>query len=262
MPKISWNSEDFRNPQDSSGTSTEKISGGGLKQGYFHGSTTRGLVAYYPMDSGSGSTILDGALDNDGTINGASWTTDSKIGEACLSFDGTDDYVNHGVGYPSDQVFTISAWANTNVLNPSGGKFPVNLKGYGQPAIRQNNNGDGVFGLQWHDGSWQDLENSGYSTGEWVLVCGVWDKKAGEVRLHILSESQGLYTDTASFNGFGNSKFAEGDLGASYKRGSTQFFDGKVDDVRIYNRALSTPEIQALYNLERPSKISAEDTLV
>ena len=50
MPKLNWDNDDFRNPQDSSGTTTENISAGGLEQGYFHGSLTQGLVAYYPMN--------------------------------------------------------------------------------------------------------------------------------------------------------------------------------------------------------------------
>ena len=60
-----------------------------------HGATP-GLVAAYSFDAGSGSTAADASGNgNDGTINGATWTTAAKFGNA-LSFNGASSYVDFG----------------------------------------------------------------------------------------------------------------------------------------------------------------------
>jgi len=93
---------------------------------------TDGLVAHYKMDSGSGSTAVDSAGSNDGTINGATWSSSAKQGSHCLSFSG-GDYVSTPVNISdySGSGFTVCAWAKpdensdykTIVGSRSGGQF-------------------------------------------------------------------------------------------------------------------------------------------
>lgn len=256
MPELNWNADDFRNPQDSSGTSTEKISGGGLKQGYFHGSLTEGLVAYYPMDSGSGSTISDQALNNDGTINGVSWTTDSKIGSSCLSFDGTDDYVDvsHKSVLMPDRI-TVSGWVN---FNDASKDWMMVDKGDSHPGtFYLYDDANDSYGVRWtiKDGSNRyDAEYNAVSdlnNNQWYHIAGTFDGK--KARLYV----DGVLVGSVSANFGSNSE----PLWIGRYQGGGYHVNGKIDDVRIYNRPLSTPEIKALYNLERPSKVSSGDTL-
>ena len=264
MPKLNWDADDLKNPQDSSGTSTENISGGGLEQGYKHGSLTEGLVAYYPLDSGSGSTAVDEALGNDGTINPGSngnastdemWTTNSKIGLSCLGFDGSDDYIeapnSSSLDITGDNI-TMSAWVYLNA-QPSNNKdmvlnkeneyeLAVNTSGHITWAIRRNGN--------W---SWIDTGVS-ISTGAWNLIMVTYD---GE---EVKTFKNGSLGHTYSLSGELDSTDKPFTVGWRGSKGESPW-NGKLDDVRIYDRPLSTPEIKALYELDRPSKVSAQDTL-
>jgi hypothetical protein len=80
MANLSWDGDDFRNEQDSSGSTADLVSHSGkLQQGYQHGSLTRGLVAYYPMEKGKGEILHDGALNNLGYIKGATWNGSGQV---------------------------------------------------------------------------------------------------------------------------------------------------------------------------------------
>ena len=74
---------------------------------------TRGLVAYWSFDEGSGNIAYDASGNgNHGTlINGPKWTQ-GKIGQA-LSFDGVDDYVDTPLLQNSVTEYTIEAWIKT-----------------------------------------------------------------------------------------------------------------------------------------------------
>ena len=256
MPKISWDSDDFKNPQDSTGTTTEKISGGGLEQGYLHGSLTQGLVAYYPMNSGSGSTVTDKALDNNGSINGTSWSSDSRIGEACLSFDGTDDYVKSMASIPS-AAFTMSCWvrldswdSNSHVLGDN-----TNNNNFTGAYIEFNDSNSRIRFSIGDSSSWQNVYYSSVSTGTWYHLIGVFNGNSTS-KLYVNGSLQGSNTNINYVNS-SNDAWAGREPHGSWGN----WLDGKIDDIRIYERKLSEPEIKALYNLERPSKISPGDTL-
>jgi len=250
MPKLNWDSDDFRTPQDSSGTTTEQISGGGLEQGYIHGSLTQGLVAYYPMDSGSGSTLTDKALADDGVINGASWTTDSRIGNSCLSFDGDQDYVDIGNVNLADS-FTVSQWVNLSEdkdwNNTFGSESILSIISYNDGKIKSFI-GDGN---NWLGGPTTDTGKT--NPGTWQLWTVTYDGSVLRFFLNQqLEDSVSISTDVP---------IAKHYIGDRYNQANSYNTNGKIDDVRIYDRPLSTPEIKALYNLNRPSKVSPGDTI-
>ncbi|WP_414838295.1 LamG domain-containing protein [Candidatus Nanosalina sp. VS9-1] len=266
MPKLSWSSDDFRDSQDSSGTTTEKISGGGLEQGYFHGSLTQGLKAYYTFDSGSGSTAIDEALKNDGTVNGASWST-GKI-DGGLDFSGGNYYV----GAPSlgDTLsgasggFTVSAWVNFASFGNNW--YPVlwleagyNVRLREDDGSRRSDGNRG-FGLHINDGgSWTwdaSVPTSNLSTGTWHHFVGVYNDSSNTAKFYVDGVKQGEQsTGRPSANSGQNSFMAEAENDRRYR-------DGKLDEVRIYDRPLSEPEIKALYSLTVPSNVSPGDTVV
>ena len=86
--------------------------------------TVSQLVAHWTMDDGSGGTAADSSGSGyDGTVNGATWTTAGKIGNA-LSFDGTNDYVGTTTAGVHTDAITVSAW-----VFPTGYKPYVNIVG-------------------------------------------------------------------------------------------------------------------------------------
>ncbi|WP_414838345.1 LamG-like jellyroll fold domain-containing protein [Candidatus Nanosalina sp. VS9-1] len=258
MPKLNWNGDDFRSPEDSAGTVADNISrGGSLQQGYFHGSLTEGLVAYYPMDSGSGSTVTDEVMSNDGTTDG-DWVS-GKYGTA-LAFDSSDDALELGevIGIPSMENATLSFWAAHTDKGPDGHATMYSESASGsdqatyfavqyEPSdpkldlhssvadIYQKSSFTIPFDGSWHHYVVRKQGNSfkvfvdGVKEGEWIL-----DFTAGAEKTYI-----GERTPPTNY----------------------QPIIGSMDELRIYDRPLSTPEIKALYQLEKPSEISPDDTL-
>ena len=70
------------------------------------------LVAWWKLDDGSGTTAEDSSVNNyNGTISGATWVTDDPDRITDLSFDGTNDYVDIPDGFADFDGLTISLWA-------------------------------------------------------------------------------------------------------------------------------------------------------
>src|SRR3989344_4865398 len=201
-----------------------------------------GQVAAYAFDEGSGTTIEDSSGNNNtGTLtNGPTWTT-GKIGGA-LSFDGVDDYVALGNPLsmrPINQI-TISAWINptdvstskTIVSKDTTGAVDYFFRVQGPGGVRCN-----------FEGVVLDL------VGNYVLT-NVWQHLACTYDGSIVS----IYKDGILLSSSAASAVTYSDSGANIKIGRRDegggglYFPGLIDDLRIYNRALSQAEIQTDMN--------------
>lgn len=201
-----------------------------------------GSVLHLPFDEGSGSIVRDlSRYGNHGVIYGASWV-DGKFGKA-LSFDGENDYVNalHSASLMVTTNLTLSCWFNTQKLNAyqqllakrSGGG---GTKGYGL-LILFDNKISGVI---------DDGTGANTTTSTTTVTAGVWYHVAfvrdnGVQRLYVNGVLE--TTTTYSIGDISNTEplriGARGDL--------LSWFEGIIDEVRIFNRALSTDEILNLY---------------
>jgi hypothetical protein len=261
MANLQWDGDDFRNSQDSSGSTADLVSHSGeLQQGYKHGSLTDGLVAYYPMEKGEGGVLHDAALNNTGQINGATWNGPGQVGSDALRFDGSDDLVKiqHNNVFNPSGPFSVSLWAKRT--NYSGNKtnetlFSKDYDGSKTPWQTWWNNGDGsggdglpAFRVE-TDTSVQFVEfNNRPSEGVWVHLTAVYDSNQ---TLKIYRD--GILQNSTSISGNLTSTTTNQYIGHSSQ--FDNYFEGSVEDVRYYDRALSKPEIQALYNLSQPSGI-------
>jgi hypothetical protein len=261
MANLRWNGDAFRDSQDSSGATAGLVSRSGkLQQGYNHGSLTQGLVAYYPMDAGSGSTLEDKTeLGNDGTLKPGSsgttttsgmWSSSAKIGDNCLSFDGTDSHVL----LPELKLgksFSISHWVNLRQDKDWNNSFGA------ESVISPISYSDGKIQTYIGDGSgWIASTSTGTdatSPGSWQLWTVTYD--GSKLRFFL----NGSLRDSVSVSVTVPS--AKHYLGWRNGQGSNYALTGRIDDFRLYNQHLSTSEIQALYNLSSPSRVSPADTL-
>ncbi len=200
---------------------------------------TDGLVAYYPLNGNA----EDGSDNqNHGTEhNGVSYTN-GVIGQAA-SFDGVDDYIfipsNSNLSFGTND-FSVSMWIKTidNIgFLLDGRTFPdrgYSLFVYPDPL--------GV-GMSTHSTTESVIVGkTGFQDNQWHLVTGV--REGTQLSIYIDGQLQDQKFDGLIDVGVSNNIF----VGRRYYIvNPNEYYNGLIDDLRIYNRALSINEIQALY---------------
>ncbi|MFW6119179.1 MAG: LamG-like jellyroll fold domain-containing protein [Planctomycetota bacterium] len=218
-----------------------------------------GAVAYWGFNEGSGSTCYDSAGSNDGVLYGPSWG--SGIVGGALSFDGIDDYVSVPDHSSLDIAgsFTVEAWVKGNE-DASANRIQT-LVAKDDGPYRQSDNyyfvydhvGDQIGGATLGPGVFikQDPEwycsgpTSGLSAGRWYHLAGVWD--GSELSLYVdgrLDASESTDVGALPTNSFPVL------LGTNHA--GDQFYNGLMDEVLIYDRALSAEEIRGRYRQLAP----------
>jgi prepilin-type N-terminal cleavage/methylation domain-containing protein len=193
----------------------------------------------------SGATIKDSWGTNNGTLVTGSGDAADKLKSGsdcvygkCLYFDGSNDYVDCGIGSSlniSDTI-TISSWVKFNTLAQNGGIFASSSAKLGYYKT-----GDHLVFTVFTDLATRYCEagNHGFGNFGWHHVVGVYDKDGGANNHKIYLDGK-LFTSSTStgvpitntFNYIGN--------GYGY-------LSGLIDEVRIYNKALSLSEIKQQY---------------
>ena len=198
-------------------------------------------MAAWAFGENAGPTVADAAGgDNPGTIVGPTWTTQGRYG-AALSFDGTNDYVTVADAASLDLTgaLTLEAWINPTVL--SGYRMILSKTTTGTPSnYYLGTFGDEVaFGFS-VGGSWRDHVTSGANlvTGTWQHVAVVYSDAANSVRIYVDGEEWLAATETSSLTA--NTQQLRIGIGFS-----NEAFGGRIDEVRVYNRALTAAEIVA-----------------
>ncbi len=199
----------------------------------------QGLVGAWLMNEGGGSCVNDlSGNPNTGTIIGATWVG-GKFG-SCLIFDGSSTYVSmgNGSGVFSAQNMTISVWALSHTATPAD---------YAK-VIFHYNSGNRIY-LQYGTSSTPQMT---WQVGDSVLSYAVnleemvWKNYVMVLRAgtDLSIYLNGSYVSSVTIAGptaFSNWHLGRNDLGES------SYWDGLIDDVRIYHRALPAAEVQELY---------------
>jgi hypothetical protein len=254
MVDLRWDGDDFRNEQDSSGTTADLVSNSGeLQQGYKHGSLTEGLVAYYPMEKGEGEVLHDGALNNLGQINGSSWISDNQRGTAISFDDSENDHILTGTKVPGDTDITKTAWIKIESFSDNYNPIVCQRDSYSSNDISFYEHNKDLQILVGSSGDTVNIRSSeAFTTDTWYHVAVT--RKGNEYQLFVDKNKVANGTGTGSYNPTDQLKIGTFEINGSY-------FDGQIKDVRLYDRALSQPEIEALYNLTKPSgtQVTEED---
>jgi hypothetical protein len=220
-------------------------------------SLKEGLVAWYPFD---GNASDRSGNDNHGTVHGATLGKDryGKDKRAYL-FDG-DDYIEvkyNKIINPSE--FTVSLWVNPNIVN---GPFNAGEGHYMSPLtsrddfptrgfiIYKNPLGKWNFGVgksNYNTGhGWQGLStDDNAEPNRWVHLAFSFKPS----NLSAFLEGISIGTKNALYSVNQKRPLRIG-AGMTERLSPNFFFVGSIDDVRIYNRALSEEEVLALYELE------------
>jgi len=207
-----------------------------------------GLIAHYPFDGNANDASGNG---NNGTVYGATLTVD-RLGNAnrAYSFDGVNDYIDFGnspVFSPSTAI-TLSAWIKRsgNIGQWGSSDFIIGkLDDYATRAYYLAFWNDMLQGEVSEDGGITDRLNVNsikqITDTEWHHVAAVFD-----------GSRMDLYID-----GVLNSGDSNGNVTSIHQNASRlvvgyclaaggHYFSGSIDDVRVYNRALSAAEIDEL----------------
>jgi len=207
------------------------------------------LAAAYAFDEGAGSTTADASGNgNTGQIQGATWTTNAKHGKA-LSFDGQDDYVDLGnpSSLQSTGSMTWSAWVYATGNPPDDGNI-----------IAKSRWGSGLIGFQFKStpdtgpvtfGILISADGSSYTErcsttvralNTWYYVAAVYNASAGTLDIYV----NGVLKNGTLYGTVPRSQFSPAVDATIGKRSDVAYFQGVIDDLRVYNRALSQAEIQ------------------
>jgi len=214
-----------------------------------------GLVGYWSFDGKdmAGVTAYDRSGNaNNGTLTGGPTRAIGKIGQG-LSFDGSNDYVSFGNASSLNPAtaITISAWINTSapttnfamIVNKDSG-VPDNS----QYTLRMNGTtGKAMFRAE-GAGLITASGNTILNANQWYHVVGTYDGNNTRFYLNGVEDAT-----PASGSGNMTNNSANLEIG---RRDDGYYFPGKIDDVRIYNRALSGDEIKRLYRIGATLKIN------
>ena len=205
------------------------------------------LIGEWHFDEGTGTTAYDSSeYGNNGTINGATWTSEGKLGSA-LEFDGLDDYIEvSNDASLNTQTLTLMAWIKpfqSNTLSPT-------------LFMRETSTGDNLFiaragiksdgssvgvSCEWPPQRWSASYD--FQAGQWYHVVALIDGNQRQVYVNDEFIDENIAPNKLDYSDPGRFFIAQDQDGAS----ATDFFKGTIDEVKIYNRALSAEEILAHY---------------
>jgi hypothetical protein len=207
-----------------------------------------GLVGYWKLDEGTGTNAKDSSRNgNDGTLTNMDGSTDwvtTNTGTTtfynpyALDFDGTDDYVDVNA-LPTTQVdnWAMSAWIypRDNSTNRQAGVYlgDADTDGYG---IMVSGNTAGRISVLHGAIAWND-SNTSYTQDAWQNITAV--RNGGTLTLY--KDGTAL---TPTFTNTPVTPTVELRIGDDISANSNA--NALIDDVRIYNRALSASEVAAI----------------
>lgn len=203
---------------------------------------TNGLVGWWPFTGNANDLSGNG---NNGTNNGATLTTD-RFGNLnnAYNFDGNNDFVS----VPRNNIsnFSVSLWLHTNINTEFSALVDANVS------------------------NWElYLKNLKPTFTKWILAPGNYQELISTTTLplsqwhHLTytysSNNVNIYLNGLLISSFNNINLTNLNSGLYYFgasiSGSSQFYSGKIDDIGIWNRALTQQEITNLYN----ASLSTED---
>ncbi|MFD2523999.1 LamG-like jellyroll fold domain-containing protein [Emticicia soli] len=182
--------------------------------------------------------------NNTTTVNGTLVPTENRYGQinAAYTFNGTSDYIEYTTNLLRKREYTMSAWVLAN-----------NISGGTQYIISQGETGTNTFqGLALTNWGWQFLSYSnnggyyatsttGWAANQWVHLTAV--RTYQQLKLYVNGNL------VAVTNSADNIPFKVSDIGRIGANSSypSNFFNGKIDDVRLYKGALNDEEVFALF---------------
>jgi hypothetical protein len=201
------------------------------------------LVAAYGFNEGLGSSAADASgKGNVGALNGATWTTGGKFGGA-LSFNGVNNWVTVADANSLDLTsgMTLEAWVKPSALGTAWRTVVLKERPGGMVyALYANQNTSRPVGQAFIGAERNALGSATLALNVWTHIAVTFD--GGNLRFY----ANGALTATTAVTGA--MVASTGVLRIGGNAIWSEWFQGVIDEVRIYNRALSATEIQTDMN--------------
>ena len=216
-----------------------------------------GLTGYWSLNEGAGTVYGDASGGgNSGTVAGAPTWIDGKRGKA-LSFDGSDDHftATDTSSLKSGNSWTISAWINLRSSTGGYDAIVVGKQGWHGGLIAVPN----VIRLAIAEGSAGASDLISYTTeyGVWHHYIATFTTGTNAMELFVDGVSAGTNTfNEGTMVNYGDTLYVGGSGDVNYHP------EVYVDDVRIYNRALTAAEARALYESGASRLSSSQNSLM
>jgi len=216
--------------------------------------TTRkeeGLVGYWHLDEGTSTLAYDNSgYGNNGTLyNTPTWQTSNNCrAGGCLDFNGTNEYVGVSSNNTLDlsSVGSVAVWINipsswSGSLYPNvvskGANAGWDTDGWSIYAFGPASNAIGI-GFR-NGGTVKNVSFTNSLKDQWIHIVGVWNGSNIYIYENGVLKNSSAQTISPPVTSY--------PVTIGRDNGS-QYFDGLIDEVRIYNRALSVTEILQMYN--------------
>jgi len=211
-------------------------------------------IAHWKFDEGSGSTAFDSANNaGNGTITGATYTT-GQYGTS-LDFDGTDDNVNVAdtavLDFDDTADMTISGWFNRDTATTDdvivAKRNGIASTDTGYIAYLDDATDTLIFEVSDATDEYQLESSATFTSTGWNHFTIVWDQDSAANSEIYINGRVDSAADTRTIANIGTLANAVALRIATESDGGNPF-DGKLDDVRIYNYARTAEEIRVDYN--------------
>ncbi len=218
------------------------------------GPASSNLVLWHTFDGAklNSTTSTDSSGNGyNGTLAGGPVPVLGKVGQA-LKFNGSADYITAGgssLNSLPNNSLSVAAWFKHSTASPGGvddyiiDKAAIGAASYGLYLDKTTTK----VGFLTYDGTFDVvLSNSGgYNDDAWHHAVGVWDGTNDTIYVDGVLQSGSTAAGAATLDSTALFIGAYSDNGSPF---AGSYWDGSIDDVRVYNRALSATEVLKLYN--------------
>lgn len=211
-----------------------------------------GLVAYWPFDEGAGKEAIDVTGNgHDGEFAGGPTWVEGKFGTG-LEFDGEEDHVvvADDAAFAIEENITLMAWFSPNDDLTSRRLMVKNDSIF---VIFDFGNPTSIDFLVKPDNTFAESTTTAWDVGTWYHFAGTFDGKT--MKVYVNGELEGETDNGVPIAPSGLDLWIGGD---DFGR-PTDFFPGKIDEVRLYDRTLSEADIQKV--METPQDVEARGKL-
>ena len=214
-----------------------------------------GLVAYWDFEADEQDKASAGLVTDDGTLTGAA-TVSGGLGKSALEFSGGGDVMELASSVDINRANTteksISLWFQPESLSGRQVLYQQGQNNHGLNIYIENGSlyaGGWNAAVGW-DGTW--LSSANITENAWNHVTLTYNATSGEVQLYVNGDAP-LVGTASAISSHGRATLGSAREGSRYKNGARfvnswlrNSYSGPVDDVRIYDRALTQLEANQL----------------